>query len=384
MSLPDAAKVPGSPGGARGLRAARLLVVLLVMNVAACDRRPDESAPVVRFDEARGVFLLEGNPGAAQLTAEQQAELFPVSVDAPDVPALLGRYGVENGALVFTPQYPIQAGVRYKATAHIPGMAPVSAVADIPKKTIVPSTVVADVYPSLGVLPENQLKFYIHFSNSMSQGDAFLHIALLDESGARIPDPPFLVRGGELWDRDFKRFTLFFDPGRVKRDLGPSLEMGPALREGKRYTLLIDRDWVDAEGAPLKEEFRKTFTVGPPDRKPIDLDACKISRPKSGTLDPAVIDFPEPMDHAIVLRELDVLDPSGKAVEGNFSLERNETRWQMTPSAPWKKGAYTIEIGTVTADLAGNMVGRPFEVDLFEKVDERLTRQTHELRFKID
>jgi hypothetical protein len=341
-------------------------------------------SPAVRFDQARGVFLLEGWPGISQQTPEQRAALFTVSVDAPDVPPLAGRYSVENGALVFTPQYPVQAGVRYKAVARVPGAAPITTIAEIPKRVVAPSTVVANVYPSVSVLPENQLKFYIHFSSSMSQGDAFDHIALLDESGARINDPPFLLRSGELWDRDFKRFTLFFDPGRVKRDLGPSLELGPALTEGKRYTLVVDGKWVDAESNPLKAEFRKTFTVGPADRKPIDLNTWKIVAPASGGRDAFVVEFPEPMDHAIVLRELDVLDAAGKPIEGAVALERDDTRWKLMPVAPWKKGSYTLRVGTDTADLAGNMVGRTFEVDLFEKIDEWIVRQTRDLSFKID
>jgi hypothetical protein len=341
-------------------------------------------SPAVRFDQSRGVFLLEGWPPISQQTPEQQAALFTVSVDAPDVPPLLGRYSVENGVLVFTPQYPIQPGVRYKAVARVPGMAPITTVAGIPKKVVAPSTVVSNVYPSTNVLPENQLKFYIHFSASMNQGDAFEHVALLDESGKRIDDPPFLIRSGELWDRDFRRFTLFFDPGRVKRELGPSLELGPALTAGKRYTLLIDAKWIDAEGNPLKEEFRKTFTVGPPDRKPLDLATWKIVKPRVGTVEPAVVEFPEAMDHAIVSRELDVLDSSGAPIEGPVTVDRGETRWKLTPRTPWQKGAYTLRVGTATADLAGNMVGRTFEVDLFEKIDERITRQTLDVPFRID
>jgi hypothetical protein len=177
---------------------------------------------------------------------------------------------------------------------------------------------------------------------------------------------------------------LFFDPGRVKRDLGPSLELGPALTAGKRYTLLIDRKWSDAESNPLKEEFRKTFTVAPPDRKPLDLDTWKVVKPRSATVEPVVVEFPEPMDHAILLRELDVLDPAGKPVEGPVALDRGETRWKLTPATPWKKGAYILRVGTSTADLAGNMVGRTFEVDLFDKIDERITRQTLDLPFRID
>ncbi|MBI2150063.1 MAG: hypothetical protein HYU27_05600 [Acidobacteria bacterium] len=263
-------------------------------------------------------------------------------------------------------------------------MAPITTVAEIPRRVVTPSTVVANVYPSANVLPENQLKFYIHFSASMSQGDAFDHVALLDESGDRIEDPPFLIRGGELWDREFRRFTLFFDPGRVKRDLGPSLELGPAIQEGKRYTLLVDRKWMDAESNPLKEEFRKTFTVGPADRKPLDLDSWKIVKPRPGALEPVVVEFPEPMDHAILLRELEVLDSAEKPIEGPVALDRDETRWKLMPVAPWKKGAYTLRVGTSTADLAGNMVGRTFEVDLVEKIDERIIRQTRDLSFTIN
>jgi hypothetical protein len=365
-------------------RARGVIVACLLMIQPPAVHLLAAQSPVVRFDQAKGVFLLEGWPALSQQKPEQLADMFTVSIDKPDVPPLLGRHSVVNGALVFTPQFGIQDGVRYKAVARIPGMAPISIVADVPKRVIQPSTVVANVFPSVSTLPENQLKFYIHFSASMSQGDAFDHVQLLNEAGVPIPDPPFLPRGGELWDRDFKRFTLFFDPGRVKRDLGPSLAMGPALQEGKRYTLVIDRGWVDANGVPMKEDFRKTFSVGPPDRKALDLATWKIIAPKSGSMEPVAVEFSEPMDHAITLRELDVLDASGKAIEGAVALDRDETRWRLTPSTPWKKGAYTLQVGEVTADLAGNMVSKPFEVDLFEKVDERIQRQTHDIPFKIE
>ena len=34
------------------------------------------------------------------------------------------------------------------------------------------------IYPSMNVLPENQLKFYIHFSSAMARGFAYDHISL--------------------------------------------------------------------------------------------------------------------------------------------------------------------------------------------------------------
>ena len=56
--------------------------------------------------------------------------------------------------------------------------------------------------------------------------------------------------GEELWDPNFQRLTMTFDPGRIKRGLTSNETMGPPIAEGKRYTLVIDRDWPDARGVP--------------------------------------------------------------------------------------------------------------------------------------
>src|SRR4030095_6253333 len=119
-------------------------------------------------------------------------------------------YRVENGALVFAPQFPLQPGLSYRAVAKIPGASAVSAVFSIPKVDAKPTTSVERVYPTTNVLPENQLKFYIHFSSPMARGFAYDHVALIDQSGAKV-DVPFLELGEELWDPSGRRFTLFFD-----------------------------------------------------------------------------------------------------------------------------------------------------------------------------
>jgi Bacterial Ig-like domain len=354
---------------ARGVMAACLLLVF--------------QSPAIRFDSARNVFVLENWTGASQLTPDRYAEVFSVSVDAPDVPAMLGQYRLERGALVFEPQFPVQPGVSYRAVARIPGMSPISSRVDIPKKDVKPTTVVDHVYPSTNVLPENQLKFYIHFSRPMARGFAYEHVFLLDEFGKRIT-VPFLELTEELWDPEARRFTLFFDPGRIKRGLVSQQELGMALQEGKRYTLVIDKGWLDEDGNPLAADFRKTFSVGPADRKPIDLKAWSVRKPVSGTRQAVTVVFPEPLDHAILQRELDIVDTSGSVVRGSVSIGPDEKSWIFTPESAWKKGSYSIEVGTSVADLAGNMVDRPFEIDVFEKVDKSLTRTTRTIRFNID
>ena len=355
---------------ARGVLAACLVLLL-------------QQSPSIRFDSGKNLFVLENWTGAAQVAPDRAGEIFTVSVDARDVPNMLGRYRVENGTLVFAPQFPPQPGVSYKATARIPGRAPLSAVFSVPKADMTPKTVVEKVYPTVNVLPENQLKFYIHFTSPMARGFAYDRITLLDESGKRVEDP-FLQVGEELWDPTGKRFTLFFYPGRIKRGLLPQQEMGIALHQGKRYTLVIDKGWQDSQGRTLVSEFRKTFSVGPADRQAVDLKTWNVRRPVGGTRGALTLAFPEPLDHAILQRELDVTSSTGAVIAGDVAVGPDEKTWTFTPALAWKKGDYRIRVGSTVADLAGNMVDRPFEIDVFERVDKNLNRTTRSLDFKID
>jgi hypothetical protein len=353
---------------ARGLLAACLLLLV--------------QSPVVRFDSARNLFLLENWSGAAQLSAEQYRDVFQVSVDAPDVPQMLGQYRMEAGALVFSPQYPVQPGVKYRAVARIPGAAAITTLVDIPKPAVKATTVVERIYPSVNVLPENQLKFYIHFSAPMARGFGYEHIVLRDQNGV-VVEVPFLELTEELWDPTGQRFTLFLDPGRIKRGLVSQQQLGMALKEGGRYTLSIDKGWKDAQGNPLAADFQKVFTVGPADRQPIDLRAWSVREPASGTRSPVTLVFPESLDHAILERDLDVVDASGAVVEGGVSIGPEEKSWIFTPDKPWKGGSYTVRLGTAIADLAGNMINRPFEIDVFDKIDEELLHFKYVFPFSV-
>src|SRR6185503_19272834 len=123
---------------------------------------------------------------------------------------------------------------------------------------------------------------YIFFSAPMQRGEVWGHIHLLKQDGSRV-EAPFLEIDQGLWDRDYRRLTVLFDPGRIKRGLVPNQEDGLALEEGKSYTFSIDREWLDGNGVPLAEPYRKTFRVGPADRDPIDPSKWKITSPKAGT-----------------------------------------------------------------------------------------------------
>ena len=112
---------------------------------------------------------------------------------------------------------------------------------------------VAEVYPTADSLPMNLLRMYVQFSAPMTVGDdAEKRIHLLDEKGA-IVDKAFLIAAGgqELWDPDHTRLTIFFDPGRIKRDLTPHEALELPLREGRSYSLTIDSSLRDAHGLSL-------------------------------------------------------------------------------------------------------------------------------------
>jgi len=91
---------------------------------------------------------------------------------------------------------------------------------------------VQHVFPSAAALPANQLKFYVQFSAPMSRGEAWKHIRLLNHEGKPV-DLPFLELDQELWDPNYQRLTILFDPGRIKRGLLPREEAGPIIEQGK-------------------------------------------------------------------------------------------------------------------------------------------------------
>ncbi|HVX60330.1 MAG TPA: hypothetical protein VHC19_07010, partial [Pirellulales bacterium] len=92
-------------------------------------------------------------------------------------PALLGRYAIENERLIFTPRFALEPGVTYRAVFRsISDKGEASALSKdfkIPAAPVGEPTKVAAIFPSRDRLPENQLKFYLHFSAPMARGEAY-------------------------------------------------------------------------------------------------------------------------------------------------------------------------------------------------------------------
>ena len=173
------------------------------------------------------------------------------------------------------------------------------------------------------------------------------------------------------------RLTLFLDPGRIKRGVKPLEEIGPALQPGKSFTLRISRAWRDAQGAPLKADFEKTFKVVEADREPPNPLRWKITAPKAKTRDAVMVAFDEPMDHALAQRVLRITDPTGAPVAGSVKMDSLDKAWTFVPEKQWAKGTHKLVAPTIIEDLAGNNIGKPFDVDLEEKPRPVTTEVVH-------
>jgi len=358
-----------------------LAAALCLLNAAWAD------SITVEMEKAGGEYVFRLSPfpnGSRQPNETMRVYVDGGPADNADLPPLLGSYTVDGKVLSFKPRFPLQAGVRYRVVFDDgAGSGPQERTFDIPDTDGGAAAVVEEIYPTADVLPENQLKFYLHFSAPMSRSEAYLRVHLLDEDGKRIT-LPFLELDQELWDRAGRRLTIFFDPARVKRGLLPHEEAGVPIEDGKSYTLVVEKEWLDAGGKPLARGFEKRFRVGPADREPPRLTDWVVSAPKAGVRDPVIVEFPESLDHALLGRLVRITTAARRApLRGEITIDRHEMRWRFTPDAPWPAGRYYVEVGTILEDLAGNTLERPFEVDVFERVQERVAGATETIGFEV-
>lgn len=281
--------------------------------------------------------------------------------DDPSAPPMLGDYHRERDRIFFTPRFAPAPGVKLHVSFQ-PDLDKPAITAEFSEvaRALTPSATVTHIYPLTDEWPENTLRIYVEFSAPMAQGEAWTRLRVLDDKGQPIVKP-FVEIEPELWDPSGKRLTVFFDPGRLKRGLIDNEVSGPPLVSGRTVTIEVDPSWRDATGAPLAEGFSRKIRVGASVRKPVEVKAWRVDSPKSER-DDLVITFDRPLDHALAQRAISVT--TGKSpVAGKISLEENETRFRFTPAASWTPGRYAINVRGIIEDLAGNRLGKLFDVD---------------------
>lgn len=304
---------------------------------------------------------------AANLSADAWSKVLWVSVAGAKTP-VAGRYAVGDDRIEFRPAFPFDAGRVYDVALIWDAMpvrrstGRVAAALSLTSASQAPVTRVLGVHPTAEQWPANLLRAYIHFSGPMGRDSGVSHVVLRDEHGAAVPDA-FLPLESDFWNADHTRYTVFFDPGRVKRGILPNRDMGRALVAGRQYTLEIAATWRDAQDRPLVGRYQYRFQAGPAIEAPLDIQAWVLATPSARSRDPLVVTFPWPIDHGLSLRALSISGPGGVRIAGEASLAVGDKRWSFEPRDAWIAGEYQLMADPILEDPSGNQIGRAFEVD---------------------
>ena len=113
------------------------------------------------------------------------------------------------------------------------------------------------------------------------------------------------------------------------------------------------------------------------------MAAWRIETPPAGSSLPLTVTFPEPLDHGLLMRAVGVARAS-LPLEGEVRVEDGERRWLFTPRDPWQAGEHQLVVLSFLEDLAGNRIGRAFEVDDFERIDKTAEPERHVLPFRVE
>jgi hypothetical protein len=219
------------------------------------------------------------------------------------------------------------------------------------------------VWPSLDSLPMNTLKIYLQFSQPMRENVSAKYVQLLHD-GRDTLNGVFLDLQPELWNEDRTVLTLWFDPGRIKRDLQPNQRMGNPLEENKHYTLFVSKAWTSAQGLPLQQDFKRSFIAGVRDSLSPDPAHWQLGLPAANSKEPLTIELHETLDHYLLQESLQVNTTTGKRIEGKWLINEKDNQCSFQPSTPWPAGNYQLRINAKLEDLAGNNLNKPFDRDI--------------------
>jgi hypothetical protein len=283
-----------------------------------------------------------------------------------NLPDVFGRYQVLEDGVRFIPHFPFERGLSYRASFN-PRALGVPQISDVltlefslPRERTALPPVVNHIFPSSGHLPENLLRFYICFSNSMQRGRVRAEISLLGPDGEPAPD--VLYRAPvELWDRSMRYLTILLDPGRLKRGVAPNRELGPPLKTGQVFTLAVGAGMTDLSGNELPETVYKGFRVIDAVRKPIAVEQWKIMPPVTNSREPLVLIFPRPLDWALLSHTITIASTREQQIDGEIAIDRCEKRWCFTPTSPWAAGSYHVRVASSLEDVCGNSVIASFD-----------------------
>ena len=349
-----------------GARASRPLFVLLLLIAL-----PAEAEPAIEWHERTGELRVCGLP-PTQLAALEETQLGKLlevhaidaateqQADLTSLPPLWGSYSRERDCLLFRPRHQPAPGMVLLARFRGEPLKAPPLELRVERAKPESRARVLELYPSGFEVPENLLRIYLTFSAPMSLKGIEKHVHLRDAAGNEIGSAFVEVPDG-LWDPGRRRLTLFLHPGRVKSGITVGEAMGKVLVAGEEIQIEVDAAARDAEGAPLLEGFRRRLKVGPPQKQALDAKTFQLSV-GPGEKAALEVEFPVALDRALALNAFTVWQ-GGRQIEGSVELAPGERRLSFLPAESWRRGEpYALRIGELLEDVAGNRLGRAFEV----------------------
>jgi hypothetical protein len=332
-----------------------------------------------------GRYMQAGGPLQSVLRVTVVRTGAPSDDNLPDV---FGRYQVLEDGVRFSPHFPFDRGLSYRASFD-PRPLGRPEFADgltlefsLPREHNAWPPEVKHIFPSSDDLPENLLRLYVCFSNAMQRGRVEAEISLLGPDGVAAPD--VLYRAPvELWDRDMQCLTILLDPGRLKRGVGPNREFGPPLKVGQEYTLAVGPGMVDLSGRRLRETYYKRFRVTEAVRTPIAVEQWKIVPPVTKNRRPLVLKFPRPLDWALLSQTITIVSGE-RSIAGKIVIDQCERRWSFTPTSPWAAGSYHVRVASSLEDVCGNSVIAAFDRPLRSGSDLAYEVPNRSISFQLE
>ena len=345
------------------------------INLAWCERKGKVALKIDGWDREVPADL-DGpdNGDLSRRFALLTTEALESGRDADAVPPVAGRFEVSGDAVYFIPRFPFVAGASYSLVARPHPASEADAAPAIvhirrPANEAEPTAFVSGIYPDVAAVPVNLLKFYVQFSEPMSEGRAQRAIRVCRDDTGQPLEGVFVPMDPELWDPARQRMTLLLDPARIKHGLVPNMEAGYPLIEGVPIRLFIDPSFRDSKGQRLRAGAERRYEVGPEVRQRIDPRQWRLTVPAPGSLDSLVVEFERTLDYALLRRCLWVHGPRGTVVDGHGENGLGEGSWSFTPAQPWAEGTHQLVADRRLEDLAGNSPVRVFDRDMTEPDD---------------
>lgn len=327
-----------------------------------------------RFSFASDAVTLEISENQQKSTFQVYKGLLTAVDQTYGKKAILGSFVESSTHVRFVPLVPFQKNSYYTIIYH-----KVTYPFRIDLNTSYERLEVEMLYPNTTTLPSNFLKWYIRFSKPVSPSKIYDHIYLLDHNNIKV-DRALLPLESPLVSDDGTLLTVWIEPGRQKRDLGPNKRLGEVLVPNESYTLVIDKSLKDQQGIPMNAAFTHSFTITPPDRIQPSISSWKLRLPDENTKAILYIDFQEILDYGSLQNTLQILDASGKEIAGNFTFYSSQNGIYFKPINKWHKGFYKIVCKPIIEDVSGNNLERLFDRDITIQTKPPLLERT----FKIE